>query len=47
MSKLMKGTLSTENRTKTIDGTFSCRGNETVKHKASTNGYIGIQSHEQ
>ena len=40
-------TLSTENRAKTIDGTFFCPEYAAVKHKEFTNGYIGMQSHEQ
>jgi len=39
--------LSTENRAKTIDGTFFCPEYAAVKHKESTNGYLGMQSHEQ
>ena len=38
--------LSTENRVKTIDGTFCCPKYRTVKHKESTNGYLRTQGHE-
>jgi len=32
--------LSTENRIKTINGTFFCLEYETVKYKESTDGYL-------
>ena len=38
--------LSTENRIKTIDGTFFCLEYETVKYKESTDGYLRFQGHE-
>jgi len=37
--------LSTENRIKTIDGTFFCQDSGTVKQKESTNGCLRFQGH--
>jgi len=38
--------LSTENRAKTIDGTFFWPEYAAVRHKEPTNGYLRTQGHE-